>query len=136
MEASDAAAAPPAAEPTLHTVARAGDIPALLRAIAAAPGALDARDRLGRSALHLAAFSGQVAAVQMLLNSGAHASVGARDDVTPLHFACQKGHVEVVKALLAGGAGPNARTRKGQTPLHMAAQCGACRLAHNEDRPF
>ena len=64
--------------------------------------------------MHVAAFNGFVAIVNMLISYGA--DVNARDQkaVTPLHIAALRGHVNVVQVLLAAGADHQARTAKGK----------------------
>jgi ankyrin repeat protein len=66
---------------TLHDTARAGDVTALTHAIAAG-GDVNAKDKLKRTPLHMAAWAGQAAAVALLLASGANAAVEATDGMT------------------------------------------------------
>ncbi len=81
----------------------------------------------GWAPLHHAAFSGQLAAAQLLLAAGAE--VDLRSDLgcagsTPLGCAAAAGQVEVVELLLARGARIEARDEAGYTPLLLAAEVG------------
>lgn len=80
----------------------------------------------GFNALHLAAFFGRVAAVQLLLERGAAVDRPSRNgmQVTPLHIAAAGRHPGIGALLLASGADPNARQQGGFVPLHAAAQNG------------
>ena len=70
--------------------------------------------------LHWAAYRGQVAVVELLLNRGA--AIGARNRVgqTPLHLAAVGNSAAAVTKLLAAGAPVNDRDAAGNTPLHYA----------------
>jgi uncharacterized protein len=80
----------------------------------------------GFSPLHLAAFFGRTATVQMLLERGAPVDRASRNGmkVTPLHSAAAGHHAGIGALLLAAGADPNARQGGGFVPLHAAAQNG------------
>ena len=95
----------------------------------------------GFTALHLAAFFGQEAVANLLLQHGADAQVAAKNamQVAPLHAAAAGRNLPLVRALLQHGALPNARQQKGYTALHSAAQNGdramvELLLAHGADR--
>ena len=78
------------------------------------------RDRDGRTALHYAAFEGQVEAIERLIREGA--DVDAQDDrgYTPLHFAAQEFRVDAARALIDAGASLAARDAYGNTALWTA----------------
>lgn len=81
----------------------------------------------GMTALHWAAYHGNVEIAAMLLKAGADPMAGTRIGAyTPLHLAAQAGSETVARALVAAGADPDARTVDvgGSTPLHFAAQAG------------
>ena len=82
---------------------------------------VDARDNLGLTPLHRAAWRGRAGLVGLFLDAGA--DVNARDHVgqTPLHLAALACNRDVVELLLAKGADVNAKTRAGRTPLDLAA---------------
>jgi ankyrin repeat protein len=80
----------------------------------------------GWSALHLAAFSGVPAAVQLLLDRGADIQARARTRFknTPLQVALLPGQLATAKLLLEHGADPLVRQAHGFTPLQEAALLG------------
>ena len=77
-------------------------------------------DRLGRSALHYAAASGDLAAVRAAVDAGADLWAGDLAGWTPLHFAAQAQSAEVASELLAGHAVVDAVDVQGNTPLGRA----------------
>jgi hypothetical protein len=70
----------------------------------AVQGDVDYRDALDRTPLHLAASSGSVDIVRVLLDRGADPSAFDFADTTPCGHAGKKGHREVVRMLLDVGA--------------------------------
>lgn len=85
---------------------------------------VDAANRKGETALHLAALSGSVEGVEMLLARGAGANRQSQGGETPLHMAAAGGHGEVILQLVREGADVNRQAKHGVTPLHMAAAGG------------
>jgi len=106
----------------LHKAARSGDAAATESLCESNPLAVNSRDRLSRTPLHLAAWAGHVEVVRCLCKHKADVGAAAMDDTAAIHFASQKGHIEVVRELLAAGATVKAKNRKGFTALHFAAQ--------------
>jgi uncharacterized protein len=102
---------------------RAELVEALLEA---APQAVTAEAADGFTALHLAAFFGQLEAAAVLLGRGADADAPAGNDsrVRPVHSAAAGGHAAIVALLLERGADPDARQQGGFVPLHSAAVRG------------
>ena len=80
----------------------------------------------GFTALHLAAFFGQLEATAVLLEHGAAPDVVAANSsrVRPLHSAAAGGHAAIVGLLLERGADPDARQQGGYVPLHASAALG------------
>ncbi len=81
----------------------------------------------GMTALHWAAYNGNVVIAELVLAAGADPGATTRIGAyTPLHLAAQAASEAVVTALLAAGANPNVHTVEvgGATPLHFAAQAG------------
>ncbi|CAE8581337.1 unnamed protein product [Polarella glacialis] len=63
-----------------------------------------AKDRLGRTPLHIAATAGQEASVRMMLKMGASPWLYSNFGRQPLHDACAAGHAAVAAALVTSGA--------------------------------
>lgn len=119
----------------------------LIDALAAAPEKVAAAltgDRARR--LHVAAFTGQAAAVERLLEDD-DVDVDAPDafGIPPLFYAAFAGNAEIATLLLDSGASVDARVAKkrsrrfnreislldrdaGQTPLHAALRSGSAKL--------
>jgi uncharacterized protein len=112
---------------------------AALPGLAAAQGPAAEGD--GTTALHRAAYAGDVAQVRALLQGGARADAANRYGMTPLALAAGAGSAEVVTLLLEGGAtvrAADAALRDGQTTLMLAARAGQADvvqalLAHGAD---
>lgn len=85
---------------------------------------VNARDKDGDTALHVAARSGKPGAVEALLAAGADVNAKGQYGRTPLHEAARisDANTAAVQALLAHGADVNARTDESQgaqTPIQM-----------------
>jgi uncharacterized protein len=76
-----------------------------------------------------AAASGDAAAIERLLASGAAVDSRDRDQATPLIAAALGGQVDAAKLLLAKGADVMARNSGGFTALHAAAYSGSVPVA-------
>ncbi|MBI3930249.1 MAG: ankyrin repeat domain-containing protein [Armatimonadetes bacterium] len=75
----------------------------------------------GWTALHRAAYAGNVEHIKFFLENGAEVdAIGKMDRETALHEAAEYGHIDVVKALLEGGADPTLTTRMGRNALEVA----------------
>ena len=83
-------------------------------------GPLDSRDR----ALLDAADGGDVAAIEELLNTGAHVNSVLIRTGSPLIAASRKGRLDAVRLLLDRGADPNLAVPGDGNPLIMAARAG------------
>ena len=86
------------------------------------------KDWQQQTALHLAARSGSLHAVQVLLAAGASVSSAYRRGKQPLHAAAEHSAadlaVPIINALLVAGADLLASDREGCTPAHHAALAG------------
>ena len=60
--------------------------------------------REGWTALHLAAFKGHDAVLQVLMHKGADIAAKGKGQCTPLELAAENGHLSIVKHLIAAGA--------------------------------
>jgi ankyrin repeat protein len=77
-------------------------------------------DRAGRTALHYAALSDDVAAAESLLTAGADPNAADKAGWTPLHFAAQQEATAVARLLLSRGAEVDRQDSYGNTPLFRA----------------
>jgi ankyrin repeat protein len=108
----------------LHEAVHREDVAAAKRALQT-PGAANLKNRYGLTPLVVAAETGNVELVRMLLRAGADANLAVAGGETPLMTAARTGRREVVRELLAAGANPNAKEEsKGQTALVWAAAAG------------
>jgi hypothetical protein len=103
-----------------------GDTAEIARQLKRDPKLATAWSDFGWSGLHLAAFSGVVGAVQLLLDRGADINARARSKFknTPLQTALLTGQLATAKLLLERGADPLVRQAIGFTPLHEATLLG------------
>jgi len=108
----------------LRDASRRGEIGKVQALLDARPELVNARDRLGRTALHHAARSGQKAVAELLLDRGTEVSARDSRGETPLYRAVRGGHTETVRLLLARGANWGTPDLRGATPLHLAALTG------------
>lgn len=90
------------------------------------PRLLAAHSADGWTALHLAAFLGQIDAARTLIKKGADVAARSTNGQhnCPLHSAAAGRHFAVCELLLASGADVNSRQSGGYTPLMAAAQHG------------
>jgi ankyrin repeat protein len=90
------------------------------------PKLLAKRTPDGWTALHLAAFFGQIETVRVLIGQGADVNARSQNQMAncPLHSAAAGRHYLVCELLLANGADVNATQHGGFTALMAAAQHG------------
>jgi hypothetical protein len=99
---------------------------AVTRALLAAGAEVGSCERQGRRPLHLAARSGEVSLVEVLLEAGA--DLTAREwerSWTALHLAARGDAGDVIRTLVEAGARVDVRDLNGASPLHRAAENGA-----------
>ena len=72
--------------------------------------------------------SGDLSAVQSLLDSGADITSEAGTKYTVLHYAVFGDHADIARYLIEQGAEVNARNPYGATPLHQAQSAAMARL--------
>ncbi len=85
---------------------------------------VNATDVDGSTALHWAAYRGDVELVDLLLQAGAKATTVNAYGVAPLALAVEGGNPAVVARLVKAGADVNAGTTGGETPLMTASRTG------------
>ncbi|RKK82859.1 hypothetical protein BFJ68_g16400 [Fusarium oxysporum] len=87
-------------------------------------GAIDSKNRFGRTTLSWAAERGHEAVVRQLLEKDAAIDSKNRFGRTPLWLATEGGHEAVVRLLLEKGAAIDSEDGDGRTPLWLAAGRG------------
>jgi ankyrin len=82
---------------------------------------VNAKNKGGYTALHLAAKRGQAAAAAALLEAKADIGLASKSGKTALHYvAYYNGNLDLAKVLLDAGAAVNAKDGKNKTPLDYA----------------
>jgi ankyrin repeat protein len=119
----------------LHNAVRHGDVKRTRSLVAVDPTSIDECDVFGNTALWLAARSGAVVIIKILLDAGANInkakgtadywSVPARDTgSTPLFVATLEGRLEAIRYLVKAGAAVDKADCNGATPLYAASHTG------------
>ena len=85
---------------------------------------VNAHDYNGWTALHHAAFNGNVDMIVTLLAKGAEVMAKDNKGRTALHQAAISGNKRIMMALVEKGADVNAQDNNGNTALHFAAASG------------
>lgn len=86
---------------------------------------VNSADNTGSTPLHLAAQSGLVKTVTLLLKKGASTSAANNAGLSPLYYALSHSYfrlkLQPIKDLLSAGANPLISGPNGETPLHLLA---------------
>ncbi len=88
------------------------------------PCPVNARDKHGRTPLHVAAMCCDRALVELLLNKGADINARDKQGWMPIHDAADNMRKDVAELLIARGADVNAKDNTGSTALAIAAGRG------------
>lgn len=109
--------------PEIAAFGTAEQLDALLKAD---PKRLEERTPFGWTPLHIAAFAGNVATTELLINRGADVNSRAKSKFrnTPLQTALLTGQYATARMLLEHGADAMVRQAEGFTPMHEAAESG------------
>jgi hypothetical protein len=110
--------------PTIHIAVETRCLQILRCLLEQNPKACDWRDSLQRTPLLVAASKGELAAFEILLETGADITARDLSNRTSLNYACSQGNVPVAKKLLAKGADVNNRTLNNLAALPEAATYG------------
>ena len=117
---------------TLLCVAAYNGQPDVVALILKQPGVkIEARNKMGLTALAAAAFKGDVAIAKLLVKHKADANAANESGQTPLMFAALTGRTEMVKYLLEAGADPAAMDKSKNTASSLARGQGAKELAES-----
>lgn len=90
-----------------------------------------ARDAEAKTALHIAARSGDLTSLELLTSSQCSFNINAPDQYlrTPLMEAAETVRVDIIKFLLEKGANPAARDNQNETLLHKLVRGGFSKVA-------
>jgi uncharacterized protein len=116
---------------TLLTVAAyAGQAKAVDVILAQPKVEIDARNRMGLTALTAAAFKGHVEIAKALVKAKADVNATNGSGQSALMFAALAGRTTMVEYLLSAGAKADAKDSAGKTPLSLAREQGATEVAN------
>jgi ankyrin repeat protein len=96
-----------------------------VRILLEAGAELEARTRVGETALIRAAEREQLRVIRALIKAGADVNATTHAGVTALMWLAQSGHEMGIRTLIRAGASVNVQDRDGWTPLMLAARAGA-----------
>ena len=104
----------------LHHLLSWGQVDKAIELIRGGRVNIHATDRVGITALHVAARNGHDSVVSVLIEHGAEIDARANSGDTPLHHAAYGGSAPALYTLLEAGADPHARGSRGNTLMHFA----------------
>jgi ankyrin repeat protein len=98
-------------ELALHLATKRGDDIEVERLLAFGRADVNETDRHGQTALHIAAFEGFTAVVDILIRKGIAIGSLDKNRWSPLHAASKEGHLTICERLLLEGADPTVPVR-------------------------
>lgn len=84
----------------------------------------EAKDKMGKSAIHYAAENGHHGSIKLLVEAGVRVNLPGPDRMTALHIASAAGHFDTVKFLLEKGAKILSKDKLKRSSLLLAAKNG------------
>ncbi|XP_047721170.1 ankyrin repeat domain-containing protein 26 isoform X7 [Prionailurus viverrinus] len=105
----------------IHKAAYVGNVAKVQQILFLGKNGVDDRDKMNRTALHLACASGHPEVVALLIERKCHLNLCDNENRTALMKAVQCQEEKCVNILLENGADPNIRDLSGNTALHYAA---------------
>lgn len=108
----------------LHAALCGRDLEAVKQALVVPGVHVNATDREGRSAVHLAVVSGRPRFLTEVLAAGGNPDVRNDRGYAPLHMAASLGNADMVQQLLQANAAPNIKSKTSRTALFYAQQEG------------
>jgi ankyrin repeat protein len=104
----------------LHVAAKHGSMNVISHLINIEQANVNARNEFTETALHCAAYAGQLAACKSLVKNGADVNASDAGISTVLHHACDAGHLTIVKYLVEQGVVTTITDEEGETALDVA----------------
>ncbi|MCK4760661.1 MAG: ankyrin repeat domain-containing protein [Candidatus Aminicenantes bacterium] len=108
----------------IHDAVWNGDLVKINEILKKDPKAAQAKDKNGKTPLHMAAQYNRGAAAALLIKNGADPNAKNENGEAPLHYASFLGRVQVMALLIEKGADINTADKAGNTPLHHALSRG------------
>jgi ankyrin repeat protein len=109
--------------------ARACDVVKMKTLLAEDPKCIEVKDQMDNSVLHMAAYSGCVEGLEILIAAGADMNALNKMGVPPLWFAVMGNHSDAARLLILKGTDVAIKGPNGMTPLHLCTIRGNLDLA-------
>ncbi|MFC1724439.1 ankyrin repeat domain-containing protein [candidate division KSB1 bacterium] len=109
---------------SLQDAAKNGKLDEVKKLLMNDPDLLNNRDRMNKTALHIACENGHTELVKFLVEKGANVNITDYDFKKPLLWAAEKGHREILDILLNNNADKSATDINGKSAVHLAVENG------------